>query len=398
MPRVLTSALFFALSTGIAFADAANDCDDETLAPDLIIAACTQALSEDPTDEDAAQYLINRGIAFFNTGDQTREEADYLAAIERDGARTAPYFNLYLAAFARGDLDAADIWADRSIEAHPDNPFGYEARMHAILNGPQPTACVAIVDQVATLLPPMDEWPEQESYYFDLFSDHGYCLDVNEQDERALPYYEAARTFEPDQSWLLDNIAIVAFYDVQRYALAVEVAGHALEVTEPSSGLARILIGAHMELDQFDQALAAMRSYGSVLSDPDDDRVIRNALAWGLFLRGRAPEASTVIEPWAARALNDVQLGRPTTGHVWDTIAHIRAATGDTHGAVDAFHLMFEHAEDRDAARTFYRAQLTWLGITVGAGDAGILEALNACAAMGSDCNMTPEERRYTAP
>lgn len=152
------------------------------------------------------------------------------------------------------------------------------------------------------------------------------------------------------------------------------------------------IIQSHIHLGNVDEALAAVTEFSDLLDERADDWGTRNVVGWALFLEGRVEEASPVMEAWAVWAAAEMAEGRPTLGHIWDTLAHVRAALGNTEGAREAFVLAFENTSDREWARELYGPELTQGGFDIGEGDEGIIAALEACAATGPACRLIPDD------
>lgn len=125
-----------------------------------------------------------------------------------------------------------------------------------------------------------------------------------------------------------------------------------------------------------------------------DERAFANNLAWYLYLRGHSEKALPIIEEWLASnpEPNDDPYDHAGPNYyplALGTIAHVLAAVGRSEDAADHFIRAAElgGAEWQDR----YRRWLTDMGFEPAEGEAGLAEALRACAATGEACKLYVE-------
>jgi tetratricopeptide (TPR) repeat protein len=109
------SFLLICASSTAALAGAGHDCD--TLSGDAAIAACDQAIAQNP--REAISYH-NRGVAYFHKGDFDRAIADFSKAIELD-PKAYPAYNARGVIYEeKGDVERAIADATKAIELNPN--------------------------------------------------------------------------------------------------------------------------------------------------------------------------------------------------------------------------------------------------------------------------------------
>lgn len=392
MRTLLAPALLIAASTAPAFADAAGDCFDTALTNADRIAACTQAVAEAPDMDAQSRALMERGALHYAAEDLASAQADFLALITMMPGEYEPFHNLFLIADINAEFTQAREWAAASRDAEPDNINAHNAILSMDTRHDIPGNCAASMERVLALLPESpDLWASAEVNDPWLFANLGRCLDVHDRPEEALVAFQAAYTNGLNNAWLHASIAYMAFYAYED-EITVEASARAVAMGEDSVHLIAITAESLVALDRLDDAIALAAQHDAAIDAAPSDEGLHNVLAWALFLADRFDEAQQMMNDWQVWA--DARAGELNdyahTGNAWDTIAHIRAAMGDTAGAGQAWHRAFETYETRDDARALYREELSELGIDVGEGDAAILAGLTACAAMGPACRMIP--------
>ncbi len=399
MRPLLMSAATLLFTTGLASAqtNAVETClfEEEDWAATL--EACSIALAGSDHPVEQGRYILHRGIARESLGDMEGARLDYILS----GDYRPDWFRGYANAAIVSDLldepEAQLRWAQAAIDAEPDNPRAYIQMLVIATNGDDTAACDPVVEAVVAALPDPVDWPFQAAPDEYLMGTLALCLADLERNDEALQAFQSADFMGLDDHWFLTNYSYYAQYVFDRPDIGAEHAIRALETGERNLYDADTLIYALVDLNDIDGALEIATEFADLLDEQEEEWGTRNIVGWELFLDGRLDEAATVMEAWVGWAEGELAAGRPVEGYVWDTVAHIRAALGDTEGATEAFRLAFEHYGDAEAAHELYSYELTELGFDIGEGDAGLLAALDACAATGPSCRLIPDEEEAAA-
>ncbi|MBF9043301.1 hypothetical protein HKCCE4037_08185 [Rhodobacterales bacterium HKCCE4037] len=398
MRPFIASAAAVLFSTGIAQAQATPDeiCLFQEENWTEVIEACTDAIAaiDDPVEQ--GRYVLHRAIAHEAQGDLDAAIEDQVRVGDYRPDWFRGYSNAASLAFTLGDTEAHLQWAQAAIDAEPENPRAYGEMLFALVDGDDPALCEDLAGQVMDLLPHPVDWPFMAARDEHLMGNLGYCMQTLGRDSLALQAYRAAEAQGLDTAWLYSNMSYLAYFRLERADLGAEYATRAVELGGRSLYDADTLVYSLVDLGDLDGALEVVRSYADLLDEQEEEWGTRNVVGWALFLDGRLEEASEVMEAWAVWAENEIAEGRVTQGHIWDTVAHIRAGLNDTEGASAAFRRVIEEYEESERAYEFYGSQLTAMGFDIGEGEAGLLEALDACAATGPACRFEEENPEPT--
>lgn len=390
MIRCIAPSIALLACMGVAHADAVADCFDPSLPLPATIAACTLAYDAATDNQGRAEAISSCGSAQFNAGNLAAAEADFLASIVLIPDSFEGFFNLFLVADTRGEADTARQWAMAARAADRNEPQAHSALLALVTRTTDGADCAPAMADLMTVLPPQADWSEVAPNDPWLMGNLSYCLLLNNRGDDAMTAYLAAQEHGLDTQDLHWTIADAAF-SLADHALTVEAAGRALEMGAPHIDLVYYSVLSGMVDGQTDVALATLDTFAGFLDGVDDDYDIRNNAGWALFLEGRYEAGLTVMDDWMVWAEPRYGQGTYTGfGYNWDTIAHLRAATGDTDGAAAAFRRAFGYHDD--AARDEYRGTLAALGIDAGTGDAGILAGLDTCAARGPECRLISDD------
>lgn len=394
MRPLILPALALLSSTTFALADtnAVDVCLFEETDWAATLAACNEALaaSDDPVEQ--GRFILHRSIAHEELGDLEAARLDNILASEYRPDWFRGYANAAGVSDVLGDAEGRMRWAQAAIDTEPNNPRAY-LEMLAILNndGDRPS-CLPVAEQVMDLLPHPIDWPFMAASSPYLLGNIGYCLSRNDQAELAMRALLAADNMGLVESWAYTEISYIAYAQLEQYERAIDYATLAIETGGRNLYDADTIIFSHVYLGDVDAALAAAIEYADLLDTQDVDWGTRNIVGWTLFLDDRFEEASSVMEAWAIWAEAEIAEGRATEGYIWDTVAHIRAALNDTEGAREAFLQAFADADYVEAERDLYAYELTQAGFDIGEGNAGLVAALEACAATGPACRLIPDE------
>lgn len=392
MRPLLTSAVLFLMTSTLASANPVEICLFEEEDWSATFAACNEALAASTDPFEQGRFVLHRGIAHDYLGDLEAARLDYILASNYRPDWFRGYANAASISEELGDTEAQLRWAQAAIDAEPDDPRAYLEMLGVLINDGVDESCLPLSEQIITLLQPPVDWAfaaEPDPY---LMGNLGYCLSRNDQPELAMQALLAADYMEMEEAWLFGEISYVAYAFLEQYERAIEYSLLAMAADEPTMYDVDTVINSHIYLDDVDAALAAATQYSDLLDAQVEDWGTRNIVGWRLFLADRLDEASTVMEAWVVWAKTEMAEGRPTEGYIWDTVGHIRAGLGDTVGARAAFMLAYDNQPDMDWAREFYATELTQAGFDIGEGDAGIIAALEACAAAGPACRLIPDD------
>lgn len=396
MKFFLNAAVAFLMTTTFAAADAVETClfEEEDWAATLV--ACNEALaaSDDPVEQ--GRFILHRGLAHEFLGDLEAARLDQALVGEYRPDWFRGYSNAANLNEQLGDEEGHFRMAEAAIAATPDNPRAYLELLYLQANSGEDPLCLEVADQVISLLPHPIDWPFERARNSYLMGNLGYCLHINERYDEALRAYQSAEYMGLNEQWLFHQLANLSYYDLGEGhdERAIEAGMRALSFDDPSYLDVHTVVNANLYLDRLDEAIVIVNQYSDVLDAADAALTTRNSLGWRLFLDDRAADASAIMETWVAWAMPRIEAGEPTLGYIWDTVAHIRAAVGDTEGAAKAFGLAVEFDDDQVGVREFYRSELTGLGFDVAGGDAGLMAALNACAAAGPVCRMIADDEQ----
>lgn len=385
-----TTAILLATAT-LASADDVATCLFEKDDAAAIVAACSAALAATDDPVEQGRLILHRGLGHEGLGDLQAARLDQMLASAYRPDWFLGFANAASLSIEMDDPDTALRMAQAAIDTAPENPRAYAQMIEITSYGDDPTQCLPHTESAMGRLEHPIDWPFTTQYNAFLFGSIGYCLQQNERTDEAMHAYLAAEYLEPDNQWLISQIATL-FYQIEQDERALEYVTRALAYEEPYLYDVHVLVGANTYLGRLDDALEAVTEYADFIDAADFDQGTRNLIGWTLFRRDRAADAGPVMERWATWAMAQIEAGRPQAGEVWDTVANVRAANGDTQGAAEAFRLAFENAYDDDVAREQYRYELIQAGFEVGEGDAGILAALDACAATGPACRLVPDD------
>lgn len=390
MKHFLRTSAVFLMTTTFASADAVETCLFETEDWAATLAACTEAFaaSDDPVEQ--GRFILNRGIAHENLGDIEAARSDQMLVGQYRPDWFLGYANAATMSELLGDEEGHLRMAEAAIAADPDNPRAYLELLYLQVNDGAGYDCLDIADRVISLLPHPIDWPFARNASPHLMGNLGYCLQVNERYDEALRAYQSAEHMGLDEQWLFHYIADISYFDlgVGHEERAIAAGMRALSFDDPDYRDIHVVVGANADLGHLDEAFAVATQYSDVLDASIEELGTRNILGWGLFLAGRHAEASQIMEVWVDWATPRAEAGQPTYGFMWDTVAHVRAAVGDTEGAAKAFRLAVLFDDDQDYVQGFYRDELTALGYAVAEGRQGVLLALDACAATGPACRL----------
>lgn len=389
--RLFPVSLALLLPCSAAFADAQEDCFDEALAYDLRIAACTTAAETIEDDQILGEVLNERGALRYSAGDLEAAEIDYRAVAALLPESLEPHYNLFLIHDDRGDRLAATSAAEAAIAAEPERPLSYSPMMALSVRSDDAAECAPTMNAVLELLPNAESWEEAAETDYWFMTNLGDCLYLHERDAEAITAFETAVALGHDDADVYYSMALSHFY-LGQMAEAERTARAALEREPTYLDPLEPLVRAQLAEGRYTDVADTLTEFAPALDASNHDIEVRNNAAWLMFVNGELDLAVPLMDAWLAWAEPRMDDQPYPFGNSFDTIAHLRAATGDTDGAAEAFRLAFEHYESPEAARENYRTTLTALGYEVGDSDAAILEALDACAATGPACRLIPED------
>lgn len=394
MRPFLVSAFALLASANFATADVppADTCLFEEEDWSATFAACNEALAASDDPIERGRFILHRGIAHEFLGDLEAARLDQILVGEYRPDWFRGYANAAGLSQELDDSEGQARWAQAAIDAEPDNPRAYLEMLSILTTGDDVTTCVPIAERVMDLLGHPIDWAFTATPDAYLMGNLGYCLSRTGRPELAMQALLAADYMELEEAWIYSEIAYVAYIHLDQFERAMTYANRSLEAGERNIYDADTIIYSSVNLGDVDTALAAAIEYADLLDVQEEEWGTRNVVGWALFLDDRLEEASTVMEAWALWAEAEIAEGRSTEGYIWDTVAHIRAGLGNTDGARDAFLRAISNPAYLEQERDLYVYELTQAGFDVGDDDAGLVAALEACAATGPACRLIPDE------
>ncbi|GAB5448774.1 tetratricopeptide repeat protein [Gymnodinialimonas sp.] len=389
-PFTLALLLPCSAAFGDELATAQAECFDDTLPAETMIGACAAAMLYATEDTDIAEAANQRGALRQVQGNLEGAIQDYEVAAELAPQDMVPHYNLFLVHDELDNTDAALASAQAAIMAQPDRPLSYSPMMALSVRNNDAEQCAPIMTAVLDLVPDPAGWGEAAEGDYWFMTNLGDCLYFHERDELAMAAYETAVALGHDDAYVYLSMALTHFYLGQMDEVESD-ARAALDRDPTYLYPLDPLVNAYLAEGRYEDVTAVLAEFAPALDASDNDVEVRNNMAWRMFVNGEVDMAIPIMEAWLAWAEPRMDDQPYPFGNSFDTIAHLRAATGDTEGAAEAFRLAFEHYESPEAARANYRPTLAALGYEVGEGDAAILEALDACAATGPACRLIPE-------
>lgn len=192
MRRFLTTIAISLTTTSFAAADIVETCLFEQEDWSTTLAACTDALaaSDDPVEQ--GRFILHRGLAHSELGDQEAARLDNLLAAAYRPNWARPYLNASAVSERLEDPISQLRWALAAIAAEPENANAYFGLLNIRNNSDDPTSCAPVAEQIMENLSAPIDWPFSGLQQPYLLGNLGVCLHWLERYEEALQAYLAA--------------------------------------------------------------------------------------------------------------------------------------------------------------------------------------------------------------
>lgn len=296
------------------------------------MAACNEALAATDDPVEQGRFMLHRGSAHESLGDLESERLDQMLVGKYRPSWFVGYANAASLSELLGDGEGHYRLAETAIAAAPDNPSAYLELLFIQVNNDETSAYVEAADQVISLLSHPLDWPFEDQRTSYLMGILWYCLHINERHEEALRAYQSAEYMGLDESWFFHHLADLSYYHLGENHLerALATGMRPLSYDTQYEQDLHVVVSSSVLLERFDEAIAVATQYADVLDAAQVDLGTRNFLGWNLFLNDRSAQASAIMGVWAAWATAKAEAREPQVGYIWDTVAHVRAAVGDT--------------------------------------------------------------------